>query len=251
MYLKELTNLWYVVIFIIGVPLFMKRTSFKYCYFRVKCNVQSPGSKFGYEIILGEEESRHPMENSVIKFFNNLFNKVVEIYFKEVSIKVNRNEIETPRQDKSELIKIREDAIKIQQHDLDDTIKSIENENIKSSYALGFSGVLFGIVFTRLAEIPLWEAIVFLVLLVLCIVVSLWNMAAKKIKIHLDVDEFFRENTTTKWEDYLYRKHLGLLESYNDAKKLLYKKAMATKISFTLLVSSSLFLVLAAIKIWR
>ncbi len=49
--------------------------------------------------------------------------------------------------DNEELIKIKEGAIKIQEHDLEDTVKSIENENTKSSFILGFAGVVFSVVF--------------------------------------------------------------------------------------------------------
>ena len=148
-----------------------------------------------------------------------------------------------------DLIKIKEDAIKIQIHDLDDTIKSIENENVKSSFVLGFSSVLFGIAFSQIDKILLWQAILFILTLMLSITISLWNITAKKINIHTNVDEIFVNNEPKEWEKYLNYKHLRLRESYADAKKLLYKKANYTRVSFFLLILSSLFLVI--IKIWR
>lgn len=149
---------------------------------------------------------------------------------------------------RDELIKIKEDAIEIQKHDLDDVIKSIENENTKSSLILGFSGVLLGIVFRDLDSIPKWRAIIFLFLLMLSIGFSLYNMAAKKVKIHTNVDDIFVNNTPDEWEKYLNFKHLRLRESYEEAKRLLYQKAYLTIISFILLILSSLILVV--IKIW-
>ena len=149
-----------------------------------------------------------------------------------------------------DLIKIKEDAIKIQIHDLDDTIKSIENENVKSSFVLGFSGVMLGIVFNGLDKLLLWQAIVFLLLLISSIIISLYNISAKKIKIHTNVDEIFVNNQPKEWEMYLNYKHLHLRNSYGEAKKLLYKKSNLTRISFFLLISSFLFLTISRI-FWR
>ncbi len=50
----------------------------------------------------------------------------------------------------NDLIKIKEDVVKIQEADIADTIKSIESENLKSLFVLGFAAVLFGIVFGKI-----------------------------------------------------------------------------------------------------
>jgi len=139
----------------------------------------------------------------------------------------------------NELIKIKEDAIKIKEHDLDDTIKSIENENIKSSFVLGFSGILFGIVFGQMNKILIQEAIIFTLLL--SIIISLWNITAKKVETHTNVDEIFINNRPREWEEYLNYKYLRLNDNYKNAKKLLYQKSDYTKASFILLIFSSLF----------
>lgn len=144
--------------------------------------------------------------------------------------------------DNEELTKIKEDAIKIQINDLQDTIKSIENENTKSSFILGFAGILFSIVFNKIDILPLWQAIVFIILLLSSVGVAFWNITAKKVNIHTNLDEIFVNNEPKEWEKYLNYKHLRLRENYKNAKGLLYQKANFTKLSFTLLILSVVFL---------
>ena len=136
----------------------------------------------------------------------------------------------------SELIKIKEDAIKIQERDLEDTVKSIENENTKSSFVLGFVGIIIGIFFNSSIILP-FNLLIFISTLILCTVsCALFNIWAKASKIHNNVDSIFVNNEPREFEKYLNYKHLRLRESYNEAKKLLYKKALFTKLSYILLV---------------
>ncbi len=144
--------------------------------------------------------------------------------------------------DNQDLIKIKEDAIKIQINDLQDTIKSIENENIKSSFILGFAGILFSLVFDKVDILSLWQAIVYIILLLGSIGIAFWNITAKKVNIHINVDEIFVNNEPKNWERYLERKHLLLRQTYQNAKNLLYQKANYTRLSFVLLILSAFFL---------
>jgi hypothetical protein len=146
----------------------------------------------------------------------------------------------------NDLIKIKEDAIKIQEADLLDSIKSIESENIKSSFVLIFASTLIVMVkdFDRL---PQWANIVFLVLAIGSIIIAFYNIAAKKVNVHANVDEIFVKSVPTQWVDYLANKHLFLRNSYQEAKNLLYKKATLTKISFILVVLSTIFISIAKI----
>ena len=144
--------------------------------------------------------------------------------------------------DNQDLIKIKEDAIKIQINDLQDTIKSIENENIKSSFILGFAGILFSLVFDKIDTLSLWQAIVYIILLLGSIGIAFWNITAKKVDIHINVDEIFVNNEPKNWERYLNFKHLRLRENYQNAKNLLYQKANYTRLSFVLLILSAFFL---------
>lgn len=147
----------------------------------------------------------------------------------------------------NDLIKIKEDAIKIQEADITDTIKSIENENTKSSFVLGFAAVLFGIVFDKIDQIQKEVALVFLLLLSLSVVLALWNISAKKIKIHTNVDEIFVKNKPEDWKEHLNNRHLRLREIYSAANKLLSQKASLTRWAFILLILSVLLLLTARI----
>ena len=145
--------------------------------------------------------------------------------------------------------KIKEDAIRIQENDLKDTVSSIDNEATKSSFVIGFAGVLFAIVFATLDQISLPYAVVFASLLLLSISLAFWNITSKKIFIHTNVDELFRDKGSIEWGEYLDRKHLHLKESCTNAKDLLYRKATTTKHSIFFLILA--YLLLAIIKLFK
>jgi len=146
----------------------------------------------------------------------------------------------------NDLIKIKEDAVKIQEADLLDTLKSIEVENTKSSFALIFTSALIALLknFDKLSP---WVNIIFLVLAIGSIVVALYNISAKKVSVHANVDEIFVKNTPTQWEEHLQNKHLFLRNSYQEAKNLLYKKANLTRASFILVALSTIIISIAKI----
>jgi hypothetical protein len=79
--------------------------------------------------------------------------------------------------------------------------------------------VLFGIAFNQLDKLPLLPAIIFVLLLSSAVVISLFNISAKKVKIHINVDEVFVNNIPNDWETYLNYKHLRYREIYENAKK--------------------------------
>lgn len=147
----------------------------------------------------------------------------------------------------NDLIKIKEDAIKIQEADIADTIKSIENENTKSSFVLGFAAVLFGIVFDKIDKIQKCVALISVMTLLSAVGLALWNISAKKIKIHTNVDEIFVKNKPDAWEEHLNNRHLRLREIYNEAHKLLYQKALLTRLAFILLILSAVLLLIGRI----
>lgn len=137
----------------------------------------------------------------------------------------------------NDLIKIKDDAVKIQKADLLDTLKSIEAENTKSSFVLIFASALVAL-FKDFDNSPSWVNIIFLVLVVGSIIVALYNISAKKISVHANVDEIFVKNIPIQWEEHLQNKHLFLRDSYQEAKNLLYKKANFTRASFILVALS-------------
>ena len=146
----------------------------------------------------------------------------------------------------NDLIKIKEDAVKIQEADILDTLKSIEAENTKSSFALIFTSALIALL-KDFDKLPLWVNIIFLVLAIGSIIVALYNISAKKISVHANVDEIFVKNIPTQWEEHLQNKHLFLRNSYQEAKNLLYKKANLTRASFILVALSTIIISIAKI----
>jgi len=146
----------------------------------------------------------------------------------------------------NDLLKIKEDAIKIQEADLLDTIKSVEAENTKSSFALIFASALIALL-KDFDKLPLWINILFLVLAIGSIIFALYNISAKKVSVHANVDEIFAKNTPTQWEEHLQNKHLFLRNSYQEAKSLLYTKANLTRISFVLVALSTILISIAKI----
>lgn len=146
----------------------------------------------------------------------------------------------------NDLVKVKEDAINIQIMDLQDTIKSIENENQKSQVVLGLAGVLFSILLNQFQGLQFCQKIIFLIPLIISIIISLFNIKSKKVKIHTQVNSIFVNGQPNDWETYLNNKHLHLNELYTNAKKLLYQKANCTKIAYIFLILS--IIILAIIK---
>lgn len=147
----------------------------------------------------------------------------------------------------NELVKIKEDALKIQEADITDTIRSIENENTKSSFVLGFAAAVFGMTFGELSELPALVAGAFFLVLLSSVGCAFANITAKKLKIHTTVDEIFVHRRPTLWEEYLNNKHLRLRDVYQEAKGLLYTKATLTRWSFALLILSAIFIAITKI----
>ncbi|MBU1901629.1 hypothetical protein KKG82_04650 [Patescibacteria group bacterium] len=146
----------------------------------------------------------------------------------------------------NDLIKVKEDAIKIQEADLLDTLKSIEAENTKSSFALIFASALIALL-KDFDKLPLWVNIAFLVLAISSIIVALYNISAKKVSVHANVDEIFVKNIPVQWEEHLQNKHLFLRNCYQEARNLLYKKANLTRASFILVAISTILISIAKI----
>lgn len=140
-------------------------------------------------------------------------------------------------------LRIREDALYIQEKDLEDALKTIEQENYKTSVALGFIGVILVQSLQFASDGPLWWSVIYLGLLMLAAATGFYNLLSKKIAVHTNVDEIFvRKEAFRSWSDYLDLKHLRLAEAYRDAKKLVGHKASLTKITFALVVFSLLIL---------
>ncbi len=142
-------------------------------------------------------------------------------------------------------IKIREDALKIQEKDIEDTIQSIDNENIKTSFAIAFESLLIVQVIDFIKDKPLIIKILFFAPLLLSIGTAFWNIFSRKVPIHTNVDEaFVRKESYNNWSDYLDKKHLRLNDIYKSAQELLKTKSFLTKSTFGLLSISLLILII-------
>lgn len=145
---------------------------------------------------------------------------------------------------KNDLSRIKEDAVKIQEIDLLDTIKSIEAENTKSSLVLVFISA-FMVLSLNFDKSSFWVIVLYVLANILAfgsVILAFCNISAKKINIHANVDEIFIKNTPKQWEEHLQNKHLFLRTSYQAAKNLLYKKSKLTKASFVFAILSTILI---------
>ncbi len=146
----------------------------------------------------------------------------------------------------NELIKVKEDAIRIQEADLLDTFGCIEAEHRKSSYVLFFASGL--VIF--IANSDSFCHVIQIVCLsfgLISVLFALYNMMAKTANVHARVDRIFVNNALTKWEEHLDNKHLSLRERYQNAQELLKTKVFWTKASFLSVVLLTLTLSFAKI----
>lgn len=143
-----------------------------------------------------------------------------------------------------ENLKIREDAIKIQERDIEDSTKGLELENTKVSVVLGFEGLLLVEALSLLGGKPALIKILFVLPLFASMVVGFYNLFAKKIKSHTNVEEIFvRKNSYQSWSDYIDVKHLRLNGVYEETRGLLRQKSHLTNWSFVLLLLAVVVLI--------
>lgn len=148
---------------------------------------------------------------------------------------------------KNDIIKIYEDCIKIQQHDVDDNLKSIDNENTKSYYVFIIAGVIINYLLS-LSQIRENVLILLaLILITLSIVISLYNILSKKVYSQINIDEIFVLDNYSDWKGYLKHKHLTLRTNYDSTKRLLSIKSYINYISYGLLVLSLILIIIERI----
>lgn len=148
------------------------------------------------------------------------------------------SEDQNGKNNKDDILKIYEDCIKIQQHDIDDNLKSIDNENTKSHYVFIIAGVIINYL---LSSNQICENVLILLALILTylsIVISLYNILPKKVYNQINVDKIFVFENYTDWKNHLRNKHLTLNKNYSSTKRLLSIKAIVNYISYGLLVFS-------------
>ena len=148
-------------------------------------------------------------------------------------------------------LKIREDAIKIKENDLKDTIQSIDSENTKTSLALAFESLLIIQSFDFLSKKPLLLSISFVIFILASIIVALYNLFAKKVPLHTNVEDIFiRKESNNNWSDYIDRKYERISDAYKKGKELLNSKANLTGYSFLLLLIALIIYLIGGIP-WK
>lgn len=142
-------------------------------------------------------------------------------------------------------LKMHEDAIKLKEDDITDTLKSIESEHVKSSLVIVFSATFFGIVFDKLESFPFCAALSIAISLLGAVGAALYNMWSKTVAIHTNLDDLITGiKKPSNWEQYITYKYEHLTIKYGNAKTLLKDKAWWTKLSFTLLGLALLLLII-------
>ncbi len=139
--------------------------------------------------------------------------------------------------------RIREDAIRIQEGDIQDTLEDIRQENQKSSFILAFLAVFFGSFFDSLPTLSVKEQYVFVAFLVSATFIALWNIIAKKLKTHSNVDEIFVLDDYKNWGIYIKDKHLRLRGVYSEAQRVLRDKSFFNKVAIVIASFSILVLI--------
>lgn len=143
----------------------------------------------------------------------------------------------------NERVKIKEDALRILETDSQDTIRSLEQEHLKSSFALGFAATFLGVVMDKLDALSSCVAIPILLLLLGSVAVAIYNLLARSIPTHTNVDKVFEEGGPTGWEKHLHVKYESMEKHYRQLSRLLKEKSVMTKISFACLFFSALLLI--------
>ena len=127
--------------------------------------------------------------------------------------------------------KVKEKSITIQENNLLDQTRNIENENNKSWLIIWFIGALIVIIGTTTLNITGIEKIILMILFVIPMGISLYNVSSKKVKSHIWINTYF-VNRTYQYEWFLNNIHLKLNENYSDTSKLLDTKVGLTKLAY-------------------
>jgi len=123
-----------------------------------------------------------------------------------------------------DIIKIKLDAIRIQIRDLNDVIKSIQDENYKAISIFVTSILIYVILFDKALNLGPLNFLAYTMFNFTAIGISAINIIARKVKIHINVDDIFDKPPQFDYETYLNYKHQTLNTNYRNAKDLLKDK---------------------------
>jgi len=129
---------------------------------------------------------------------------------------------------------VKEDALKILERDISDSIRSIEGEHLKSSLVIGFSGLVLGVLNAVKGGYSQTTSNIKLALifLLVSIGVTIWNLSAKPLAIHTDISPIFGSSPVKLWGQYLNAKHTRYQDIYSEAERIRKGKAMLNRTAY-------------------
>lgn len=157
--------------------------------------------------------------------------------------------MEENTQNNENIIKVKEESLRIQERDIYDQVKNIDNENTKSWIIIWFVWTIIAFWFSNLWEIDICLKIWLFISWILPITIALLNIWSKTVWYHISVNDFFvKKEEYSNYEKYLNDLHLTYLKTYKNVSNLLNKKANLTKISYVF--TTILFIFILLIKLF-
>lgn len=143
------------------------------------------------------------------------------------------------RMSKKDILIIKEDAIKIKEKDIEDTVKSLSYQSIISYYAVSVILLFYVILFKSITIFNLKIIVLLLLFWFILLLIWFYNILSIKINIHSDMSWVFLKKNKFTYDKYLDKRYEKLKIIYSNAKKGLIKKA---NINRKLYILSGLFI---------
>lgn len=139
---------------------------------------------------------------------------------------------------KEDIIKIKKNIIRIQERDIFDQVKNINNENIKIWYILAFLWILVWLNDFQIKNECF--KLLYVILIILTLVISFINLITIKVNYHLKL-------TNNKYENYIF--FLDKLyklneESYNNISNTIKFKAILNLINIIFIITLIIFIII-------
>lgn len=132
-------------------------------------------------------------------------------------------------------IRIKEDAINLQLHDISDTLQSWAKEINKTVAVLWALWIIITVTLSWIA-LNKYQLVILWVLILLLLSIILINLLTRKVWVHNNVDSIFITNSSN-YEGYLWNKHLTLRKQYESVQLYLWSKIRLNKRIYWLLVT--------------
>lgn len=139
------------------------------------------------------------------------------------------------------ILKIKEECLKIQEKDISDQVKNIDNENNKSWIIIWFVWTIITFWLQDFNNKGFCLLIIFFTLSIIPILLALMNIWSKSVWYHLNINTFFI-NESNDYKKYLNDMHLAYQNTYKNVSDLLVKKALLTKLSYIFTIILLIFI---------